>query len=139
MTPRRALLLSLFLALSAAAADAQTNGTESEAVVSAPASTGLDLYRQQYCGLCHALDRAETAGIFGPTHNQLVSVAEQRLQDEGYKGKAKTVEEYIRESITDPNVYLVPGFETTVHRMPAYTHLSPEAVDAIVIFLIQEE
>lgn len=64
------------------------------------------------------------------------TIAESRLQDERYKGEATDVASYLRESIVSPEVFLVPGYEVSPYRMPAYKHLSDEQVDALVQFLL---
>jgi len=102
------------------------------------AAQGLQIYRQQYCGVCHRLDAAGTAGVFGPEQNSIGLVAEQRLQDEAYQGEAATAAEYIRESILNPGVYLVEGYEQSRHQMPPFTHLSQVQVDALVTMLLQQ-
>lgn len=99
-------------------------------------SVGYAVYRQQYCGLCHVFARAGTAGTFGPTHDAMDTIAESRLQDERYKGEATDIASYVRESIVSPEVFLVPGYEVSPYRMPAYKHLSDEQVDALVQFLL---
>ena len=65
-------------------------------------------------------------------------LAVSRLEDPNYKGAASSPEAYIRESILDPMKYLAPGYETSVHRMPSYKHLSAEEVQALVTFLMGE-
>ncbi len=100
---------------------------------------GRNLYLKQYCGLCHTFGRADTRGIIGPTHDGLAETSAARLADPSYNGKATTVEDYVRESITHPEVYMVPGFETAVHRMPPYRHLPDAEIDAIVRFLLEVE
>lgn len=102
------------------------------------AAEGLQVYRSQYCGICHQLDAAATAGKFGPSHNGLAATAAQRLTDPGYSGTATTPADYIRESILDPQLYIVPGFANNQHPMPAYTHLTAEQVNALVQFLLQQ-
>jgi nitric oxide reductase subunit C len=104
----------------------------------APPTNGLDVYRAQYCGVCHTLDAAETKGPFGPTHNGMASTAARRLEDPDYTGKASTAGEYIRESIIDPTVYLVPGYGLSRYRMGAYTMLSEAELDALVQFLLEQ-
>jgi len=115
-----------------------TAPTEESPASESSAEQGLAVYRGQYCGICHQLDAAGTAGIFGPSHNGIGSTAAQRIQDPGYTGTA-TAAEYIRESILNPAVYRVPGFEYSTHPMPAYTHLSEMDVDALVQFLLQQK
>jgi mono/diheme cytochrome c family protein len=98
-------------------------------------AAGMDVYHQQYCGVCHTLTAAETTGTFGPTHEGLGATAAQRLLDPTYQGNATTAAEYIRESILDPAAYTVPGYATTSHRMPSYAHLQGATLDALVDFL----
>ncbi|MCC6458215.1 MAG: hypothetical protein IT328_24900 [Caldilineaceae bacterium] len=106
-------------------------------VVADPAllAEGLAVYRAQYCGVCHTLDSAETRGTFGPVHNGMGATANERIQDESYHGAATTATAYIRESIVDPQLYIVPGYAATSHRMPVYAHLDLSSLDALVAFL----
>lgn len=136
MSMKTTLPVLLVLVLGVYDAHGQDVGTRTDSV---SVTSGLELYRQMYCGLCHALEKAGTRGIFGPSHDGMAEIAEQRVKDPNYAGEAKTAEEYVRESIVQPALYIAPGFETTVHRMPAYTHLSDEDVYAIVQFLIADE
>jgi len=56
------------------------------------------------CTLCHnAMGRA-------PLLDKIGSVSAERLKDPGYKGAAKTVEEYLLESLVKPSAFVVPGF-----------------------------
>jgi mono/diheme cytochrome c family protein len=103
------------------------------------AEQGLKVYQAQYCGICHQLDAAGTAGLFGPTHNGLAQTAEQRLGDPLYTGSARTAGEYVRESILNPESYLVPGYELSNHRMPAYVNLSEADLEALVQLLLQKK
>ena len=103
-----------------------------------PVASGLEVYRAQYCGVCHTLDAAETRGPFGPTHNGIATTAARRVTDPGYTGNATTAEEYIRESITDPAVYVVPGSTLGRYGMGAYTMLSETELDALVQFLLEQ-
>jgi hypothetical protein len=97
---------------------------------------GLRLYREQYCGMCHAFAAAGTAGIFGPPHDDMPAIAEQRIHDVKYAGSATTAEEYLRESLLEPGAYRVPGYERTRFLMPAYTNLSEGQVDALIHLLL---
>jgi mono/diheme cytochrome c family protein len=99
----------------------------------------MEVYHEQYCGICHQLDAANTGGTFGPTHNGLAQTAEQRLRDPRYAGAATTAAEYVRESILSPALYLVEGYEGSQHHMPAYTNLSETDLDALVQLLLQQK
>lgn len=100
---------------------------------------GIQVYRENFCGTCHELAAAQTAGAFGPTHSEAGSLAETRVRDANYTGNATTAADYIRESLLDPTVYLVPGYEVTYMKMPPFTHLKPEEIDALVTFLLDQK
>ena len=108
------------------------DGSRSDALILA---RGVEVYREQGCGVCHSLSQAGTGGVFGPPHDGVGSRAEARVHDPRYHGKATTVTDYLKESILDPAVYRVPGFEITRFAMPAYTGLSGEDLDALVAML----
>ncbi len=56
------------------------------------------------CTLCHnKMGRAPMLDVIGKN-------APERLKDARYKGTAKTIEEYIFESMTKPSAYVVAGF-----------------------------
>lgn len=99
---------------------------------------GIDVYLQQYCGVCHTLDAASTTGTFGPAHNQMGLVALERVNAANYHGEATTAEGYIRESLLHPEIYYAPGYEATSHHMPPYSHISAEQIDALVYMLVHQ-
>ena len=100
---------------------------------------GVQVYRENFCGTCHESAVAQTAGIFGPSHNDAGFLADARMQDPDYAGSATTAAEYIRESLLDPAVYLVPGYEVTYMKMPPFTHLKNEDIEALVTFLLEQQ
>jgi mono/diheme cytochrome c family protein len=98
------------------------------------------VYRDAYCGACHTLTVASTRGTFAPNHDSMGVLAEVRLQDPRYQGAAQTPADYIRESILEPRAYIEDTYQITHHPMPPYSHLSPEAIEAMVtLLLIQRE
>lgn len=124
----------------AAAAPVTTSVTVTAQTPGDPAlvEAGLAVYRQQYCGVCHELDAAGTRGTFGPTHHGLGATAAQRILSTGYSGYATNAAEYIRESLLDPQIYIVEGYGATPHRMPPYTHLDSASLGALVAFLLAQ-
>lgn len=100
---------------------------------------GYAVYLKQYCGVCHQLAAAATTGAFGPPHDGMARIAAARVQDPAYTGKATTAAAYLRESILEPEAYTVPEYTLTAHRMPAFTHLSQEEIDALVAMLLTQE
>jgi mono/diheme cytochrome c family protein len=99
-------------------------------------ATGLQVYKDQYCGICHQLGTAGTRGLFGPAHDGMGTIAQERLRDPGYSGRATTPEGYILESIVQPKAFVVSGYENSNHSMPAYTALSDKEIMALVQMLL---
>jgi len=92
------------------------------------------------CTLCHNdLGRAPDLLV-----ENVVENAALRMTSDGYKGTATSVEEYIKESMLDPGIYVVSGFgkkgsNDTESPMPnvqdAPILLSDVEIDAIIAFL----
>ncbi|MCS7061307.1 MAG: c-type cytochrome, partial [Anaerolineae bacterium] len=71
---------------------------------------GKNLFLKNGCNACHAI-RGVANGAIGPALNRIYEEALQRIQSDDYKasqGKATTPEEYIYESIVNPQAYIVP-------------------------------
>jgi len=113
----------------------QASGHEASDADAALIARGMEVYKEQSCGVCHTLTAVGTGGVFGPSHNGVGKRAEERIKDPNYHGKATTAQAYIRESILDPGAYRVPGFEHTRFAMPAYTGLSDDDLAALVAML----
>lgn len=93
------------------------------------------------CALCHS----PVAGRAPLLENSAI-VAEDRIKEKGYKGKATTAEEYLFESLEDPSAFVVPGFgapgtNDTVSPMPAVVEsaigLNRTEIKAVVAYLQQ--
>jgi cytochrome c oxidase subunit 2 len=90
-----------------------------------PGQAGLTVFTAQGCASCHTLAAAKATGKIGPDLDNLPADA---------KKAGKPLEDYVRESIVDPNAYVVPGFNAGV--MPAtYAQLPKDQLDALVTFL----
>ena len=89
------------------------------------------------CFGCHALQQGVT--VVGPSLAGLVTRTNLLLTSADYKGSAKTPEEYIRESIVNPNAYLVPGPTFSVGGQsvmpPLASVLKPNEIDELVAYL----
>ena len=92
------------------------------------------------CTLCHN-DKGRAPDI--PALN-MVKTANERLRDERYQGRAKTAEEYLRESMLDPGAYVVKGYgkkgsNDTVSPMPVVNKapilLTDIEIDAVIAFM----
>jgi sulfur oxidation c-type cytochrome SoxX len=79
------------------------------------------------CAGCHQLSKANANGNIGPSLDELRQEAERRGNG--------SPEEYVRESILDPNAVRVPGFSA---QMPGYEgRLTDEQLQALVQYLLE--
>jgi cytochrome c oxidase subunit 2 len=95
------------------------------------AATGdaLATFNTAGCGACHTFAPAKSTGKVGPDLDDLAATAEQAGKD---------VEDYVHESIVDPNAYVVSGYQPNV--MPSFeSSLSSEQIDALVQYLVKEQ
>lgn len=82
-----------------------------------------------YCSACHSLDGSPSTG---PTFKGVFGRAE-KLAD----GSTITVDEnYVRESLANPQAKIVQGFPPT---MPTFAHLKQKDVDGIIAFLKEQK
>jgi cytochrome c oxidase subunit 2 len=98
--------------------------------VQAPAGqAGAAVFENNGCGSCHTFGPAGSQAETGPNLDNLRQQAE---------AAGVPLEEFVRESIVDPNEYVEPGFSANV--MPAtYNELPEEQLDALVQYLIRGE
>ncbi len=91
------------------------------------------------CKLCH-----NPVGGRAPMLDTVGAIAEDRLMDGRYKGKAAGGEDYIRESLVDPSAFVVAGFgkkgtNDTVSPMPDVSKgaigLSDVEINAVIAYL----
>ena len=93
------------------------------------------LFMKAGCSVCHTIPGIQgAAGRVGP---QLVlgTTGPQRLADPRYRGRAKTVRDYITESVLEPGAYVVSGYQDQT--MPRWygQKLSAAALDKIATYL----
>jgi mono/diheme cytochrome c family protein len=94
----RGLSVTLSKATQTAVYEVMPTPTKGAGVVELPAA----------CRGCHTIAGTNAAGVVGPELTHVATDAAKRIAAADYKGQAKTVEEYIHESIMDPNAYIVP-------------------------------
>ena len=98
------------------------------------AANGEKLFASQGCAACHSLKEGEK--IIGPSLYHIGRTAAERVKGADYRGKAKTAEEYIRESIVEPNLYIVPGFAAGIMVQDFGKKLNAQDLDDLVAFLV---
>jgi hypothetical protein len=70
---------------------------------------GAKLFHVYLCDSCHYTGLPYPGGLYAPNLGNISQEAERIIHSPEYKGKATNAAEYIRESILEPNVYIVPG------------------------------
>ena len=73
------------------------------------AARGGKLFGTLPCVSCHDVTKPWPGGDICPNLGNIATEAARIVRSREYRGKAKTAAEYIRESIVDPNAYIVPG------------------------------
>lgn len=93
------------------------------------------IFTRAGCPVCHLIPGIVGAeGRVGPPL-VLGSTGANRLRDPSYQGQAKTIHEYIVESVLDPGVFVAPGYPAAT--MPTWygAKLSALAVEKIASYL----
>ncbi|MBL8096540.1 MAG: c-type cytochrome [Anaerolineales bacterium] len=88
------------------------------------------------CATCHSLDGS---ALVGPSQQGVVARAEAAIASAEYKGTAKTVEEYLRESIVSPDVFVEQGFTAGVMYQNFGKELSEQEIKDLVAFLLTQK
>jgi nitric oxide reductase subunit C len=113
--------------------------TVPDAASSDPVAVGEAVFKRSPPGCfgCHSLQQGIT--LVGPSLAGLVTRTTALLSSPEYKGAARTVDAYLRESIVDPHAYVVPGQTFSVAGqsvMPPFGQvLKPEEIDQLVAYL----
>jgi cytochrome c oxidase subunit 2 len=100
---------------------------EQKNAVKAPAGqAGKAVFASNGCASCHTLKDAGATGTAGPDLDKLPAYAKQA---------GKPLEDFVRESIADPNAYVQPGFPKSV--MPSFSTLPKTQLDSLVAYLVK--
>jgi mono/diheme cytochrome c family protein len=109
----------------AAARPGQDEGALAQAGL-ANATSGEQIFTAGGCAGCHTLAKANATGTIGPSLDDLAATAGQ--QD-------GSPEEYVRESLLDPDAVVAEGFQPGV--MPSYEgRLTDEQIQALAQYLL---
>jgi nitric oxide reductase subunit C len=106
-----------------------------------PIAQGQSLFRRTPpgCFACHST--APGVNLVGPSLATIATTAAQRVKSTDYHGKATDAAGYIRESIMEPNAYVVTGptFSSNGQSLMPTTFgtlLQPAQIDALVAYLM---
>jgi mono/diheme cytochrome c family protein len=93
----------------------------------AGATTGEQIFTAAGCAQCHTLAKANASGNIGPSLDELAQTAGEQ---EG------TPEDYVRESLLDPDAVVAEGFQAGV--MPSYEgRLNDEQLRTLAEYLLE--
>ncbi len=87
-------------------------------------TSGKAVFTTSGCGACHAFEPAGTNAEVGPNLNQI---------DPG----GQPLEDFVRESIVDPNAKIAPGYQPNVMPGTFESSLSDEQLNALVQYLVE--
>jgi mono/diheme cytochrome c family protein len=94
------------------------------------ARSGEQVFTAAGCNSCHTLADAGSSSDIGPNLDQLADAA-------GGRRRGVSAEEYVRESILEPNAFVVQGFRGGVMPSDYGERLSDEQIDALVDYLLR--
>ena len=103
----RTILLAL--ALVALTVERITTISAAPAAETGNAARGERLFATLPCVSCHDVTKPWPGGDICPNLGNIATEAGRIVRSRDYHGTARTAAEYIRESILDPNAYIVPG------------------------------
>ena len=73
----------------------------------------LAAFQKGACGSCHTIAGIPNAvGVIAPDLSNVSAMADEHIKSDAYTGAATTAEEYIHESIIDPNLFVAPTCPT---------------------------
>jgi len=119
----RKAALAAILAATAVAASCASERTATE-----PVARGRQVYRDLGCASCHEGNLLNLFRPVGPPLGHIGTVAETRRP-------GVSAADYIRQAVTDPGAYVVPGYPDSMPRGMA-DRLSKEDLDALVAYLL---
>ena len=96
---------------------------------------GEALFIKNGCIACHANEANDETNRIGPSLVGIAAKSAELIKSPTYTGHAQTVEDYLRESILMPNVYLVDGYKPLMPQTYSAT-LNEELLTELVNYLL---
>ena len=139
---RRPVVAGLLVGVTLAVLSGSARAPEAARASVGDAARGKALFARLPCGSCHDVTRPWPGGDVCPNLGNIATEAARIVRLGKYRGKARDAAGYFRESIVDPDAYIVPGaaYRTAEARsvMPkdiART-LTEAEIDDLVAFLM---
>jgi cytochrome c551/c552 len=107
-------------------------GARADSTEASTAPAGADVFRAKGCVGCHdGPGTASRSFEIGPDLRLLPLVADRRVAD--LDGRS-----YVRQSIQEPQAFVVPGYEPSDHVLMPALPLSAAEIDTLVAWLLSE-
>ena len=87
-------------------------------------NSGEAVFTSAGCGGCHAFEPAGTDAQVGPSLNEI-------------NPRGRPLEDYVLESVVDPNKVIAPGYQPSVMPETYESSLNAEQLDALVQYLVE--
>jgi mono/diheme cytochrome c family protein len=113
-----------------ATATVKAGGTPGGAAGAANGSPGAQLFAAQGCSGCHIVKGQ--GGAIGPNLSTIGTVA-------GTRKPGMSAEDYIRESVTNPNAFVVPTFQPGVMPGTYGQTLSQDQLNQLIQYLLEQK
>ena len=94
-------------------------------------AAGKAIFTANGCGGCHTLSDAGASGTVGPDLDKLVADA-----GKYGKGLGENPQQYVTQSIKDPEAFVVPGYPKGVMPTTFGSSLSPQQLGSLVSYLL---
>jgi len=86
------------------------------------------------CATCHSVEPDKK--LAGPSLAGIATDAASTVKEPDYKGQAKTAQDWLRESITNPNADVPEGFQPNLMPQNLKDELSSQEINSLIAYLM---
>ena len=86
------------------------------------------------CATCHSLEPDKK--LVGPSLAGIATDAASTVKEADYKGQAKTAQDWLRESIINPNADVPEGFQPNLMPQNLKDELSSQEINSLIAYLM---
>ena len=86
------------------------------------------------CATCHSVEPDKK--LVGPSLAGIATDAASTVKEADYKGQAKTAQDWLRESITNPNADIAEGFQPNLMPQNMKDELSSQEINSLIAYLM---